>query len=116
MFYLYKYYNKLGGVFMEVGKRIIELREKKNFTTNYLANKAGISQSYLRAIELGKKNPTVEMLTYICDALEISLCNFFTDGVKNVSPFLLSTIDLLTEKEQILLSELISEMKKDDRL
>lgn len=55
---------------MEVGKRIIELREKKNFTTNYLANKAGISQSYLRAIELGKKNPTVEMLTYICDALK----------------------------------------------
>lgn len=101
---------------MEVGKRIIELREKKNFTTNYLANKAGISQSYLRAIELGKKNPTVEMLTYICDALEISLSNFFTDGIKNVSPFLLSAIDILTEKEQIILSELISEMKKDDRL
>ena len=51
---------------MEVGKRIVELRERKNISTNKLANLAGISQSYLRDIEMGKKNPTVEMLSYIC--------------------------------------------------
>ena len=51
---------------MNVGGRITELRKKKGITTNRLAYLAGISQSYLRDIELGKKNPTVEVLSYIC--------------------------------------------------
>ena len=62
---------------MNVGKRIIELRKTRGYTTNKLATRAGISQSYLRDIELGNKNPTVEMITLICDALDISLCAFF---------------------------------------
>ena len=62
---------------MEVGKRITELRLKKDITTNKLANLAGISQSYLRDIELGKTNPTVEKLEYICEVLGISLSAFF---------------------------------------
>lgn len=96
---------------MDIGQRIKELKEKKNMTTNALANKAGVSQSYLRDVELGKKNPTVEMLSYICDALGISLYNFFTDDIQSISPFLLSAINLLTEKEQIKLSEFIFELK-----
>lgn len=39
------------------GARIKELREKAGYTVNKLANLAGISQSYLRDIELGNKNP-----------------------------------------------------------
>lgn len=96
---------------MDIGQRIKELKEKKHMTTNALANKAGVSQSYLRDVELGKKNPTVEMLSYICDALGISLYNFFTDDIQNISPFLLSAINLLTETEQIKLSEFIFELK-----
>ena len=62
---------------MNIGKRIYELREQRQLTTNKLANLAGVSQSYLREIELEKKNPTVEVLSYICDALHISLREFF---------------------------------------
>lgn len=64
---------------MDVGKRIVDLRLKKGISTNKLANLAGISQSYLRDIELGKKQPTVEYLGYICDALKISLKDFFDE-------------------------------------
>ena len=46
----------------DVGARIKELRIKSGLTVNGLANKAGISQSYLRDIELGNKQPTVEYL------------------------------------------------------
>lgn len=99
---------------MDVGKRITELKKQKNMSTNYLANKAGVSQSYLRDVELGKKNPTIEMLSYICDALGITLYNFFADDIRNISPFILSAINLLTEQEQIKLSEFIFELKKDD--
>ena len=64
---------------MDVGKRIAYFRTAKHYTVNKLATLAGISQSYLRDIKLGKKNPTVEVLSYICEALEISLRDFFDE-------------------------------------
>lgn len=100
---------------MEVGKRIVELRERKNISTNKLANLAGISQSYLRDIEMGKKNPTVEMLSYICFALDISLQDFFTEQKSQINPYLLSAIGLLNDEEQIKLSEFICTLKKDNK-
>lgn len=62
-----------------VGKRITELREKLGYSTNKLANKAGISQSYLRDVEQNNKNPTIEFLYLICQPLGISLKDFFKD-------------------------------------
>ncbi len=65
---------------MNVGNRITFFRSMKHYSVNKLAMMSGISQSYLRDVELGKKNPTVEILSYICDALEISLSDFFDEG------------------------------------
>ncbi|MBO5341718.1 MAG: helix-turn-helix transcriptional regulator [Lachnospiraceae bacterium] len=65
---------------MEIGSHIKQLREQKNYSINKLANMAGVSQSYLRDVELGNKNPTVAFLSLICDALNISLQDFFCDN------------------------------------
>ncbi len=99
---------------MDIGKRIVELRERKNMSTNKLANLAGISQSYLRDLEMNKKNPTVEMLSYICFALDISIQDFFAEQRNKVNPYLLSAIQLLDDEEQIKLSEFICAVKKTD--
>ena len=64
---------------MDVHTRITQLREERGYTVNKLANLAGISQSSLREIELGMKTPRVDTLSYICDALHISLRDFFDD-------------------------------------
>ena len=56
---------------MNVGKRITFFRTAKNYSVNKLETLSGISQSYLRDIELGNKNPTIEILSYICEALNI---------------------------------------------
>ena len=53
--------------------------------TNKLANLAGISQSYVRDIELGNKNPTIEVLFQLCQALGISLKDFFDDESLNLT-------------------------------
>ena len=66
---------------MDIHKRIIFLREQKGITVNKLANLAGLSQSHVREIELGIKKPSVETLSYICDALNISLKDFFDDDL-----------------------------------
>lgn len=62
---------------MDVGSRIKYFRNKRNISVNKLANLSGVSQSYLRDIELGNKQPTVEYLEYICFGLGISLKEFF---------------------------------------
>lgn len=62
---------------MNVGKRITALREARGITTNRLANLCGLSQSFIRSVELGEKGITVESLNLICDTPEISLKDFF---------------------------------------
>ncbi len=66
---------------MDVHTRIKTLREERGYTVNKLANLAGISQGFMRDIELGNKKPGIDTLTYICDALHISLRDFFDDEV-----------------------------------
>lgn len=63
----------------KIGERIVYLREKKGYTCNALASKAEISQSFLREIEMGMKNPTVLTVLSLCEALGISLVEFFDD-------------------------------------
>ena len=64
---------------MDVAKRITQLRTDKNITVNKLANLAGLSQGFVRQVELGKQNPTIESLNLICEALDISLSDFFRE-------------------------------------
>lgn len=87
---------------MEIGARITELREKRHYTTNRLANLCGLSQSFLRSVELGEKGISVENLTQICDRLEISLRDFFDDpgAAKAEEALLLSQIRQLTPAQQ----------------
>ena len=64
---------------MEVGKRITFFRTSRGYSVNRLANLSGVSQSYLREVELGNKNPTVEFLSVLCDTLGITVKEFFDD-------------------------------------
>ena len=95
---------------MKVGERIAALREQKNLSVNKLANMAGISQSFLRDIERGKKNPTVETLSYFCEALNITLTEFFSDN-NEVNPFLIAAVKKLDNVQQIKLAEFIISIK-----
>ncbi len=69
---------------MNVANRITYLRTAKKYSVNKLANLCGISQSYLRDVELGKKNPTVEILSIICNTLGLSLQEFFTEDESDI--------------------------------
>lgn len=97
---------------MNVGERLKSLREERGYTTNKLANLSGISQSHLREIELGNKNPTIETLSYFCDALGVSLSEFFSKENADISPSLLSSIKRLSPRQQLLLADLINSMIK----
>lgn len=53
-------------------KIIRSLRQKRNMTLQELAKKADISVSYLSEIELGKKQPSLETINKLSQALNIS--------------------------------------------
>ena len=99
---------------MDIGARISVLRTQKNYTVNKLANMSGISQSYLRDVELGKKNPTVEILSFVCDALDISLSDFFDDGTlkKITTDPLLNTIYQLNSEQRETLNAFLNALLK----
>ena len=92
----------------DVGARIKELRTDRGLTVNGLANKAGISQSFLRDIELGNKQPTVEYLEYICEALRVSLVDFF--DVKDDSDRIFKLLSRMSPKQKNKLLEFLDEI------
>lgn len=94
---------------MDVGARIIRLREHKDWTTNRLANQCGLSQSFLRSVELGEKGISVENLSLICEALQVSLGEFFTDGEKASDPLdpLAEELQQLTPRQRQTLADFL---------
>lgn len=63
---------------MDIGKRIKELRIKRGYSQNRFADFACISQAHLRRVEMGLADITVGHLQLVCDALGISLQEFFS--------------------------------------
>lgn len=82
----------------------------RGITTNKLANLAGISQSAVREIELGTSSPNVETLSYFCDALGVSLSEFFNEDDNELNEILVSSLKKLTEQQQLKLADFINEM------
>ena len=68
---------------MNVAKRLISLRERCGYTQNGLAERAGVSQTHLRRVELGQADITVGHLQLLCDAMSISLKEFFEEESDN---------------------------------
>lgn len=64
---------------MDVSKRIIQLRERCGMTQNGLAERAGVSQTHLRRVELGQADITIGHLQLLCDAMNITLKDFFCE-------------------------------------
>lgn len=92
---------------MDVGARIRYFREKEGITVNKLANKSGVSQSYLRDVELGNKQPTIEYLEYICYGLNISLVDFFNID-EELSDFEYAVRTLTSEQKKLLVEFILS--------
>lgn len=79
-----------------LGEKIRSLRKAKKLTLDELADQVGVSQPFLSGVERGDKNPRLETLESIAEAL-------------NVSPALLQHPDIdISRLEEI--SEIIKEL------
>lgn len=61
-----------------IGKRIKELRIiKKDMSQEELARLIGCDRTYISRVESGKQNITIDKLNQICNALDVTLYEFF---------------------------------------
>ncbi len=86
---------------MDISKRLIGLRERCGFTQNGLAERAGVSQTHLRRVELGQADITVGHLQLLCDAMSISIQEFFME--ESESDEIAAAFSKLSPKQKTLL-------------
>ena len=65
-----------------ITKRIFDLCNERNITPNKLATISGLPSATIRCIFYGRsKNPGTRTILDICQALNITLYDFFNDSV-----------------------------------
>jgi transcriptional regulator with XRE-family HTH domain len=60
-----------------MGKQIKTLRQARNMSQEELSEKISINSKYLSAIERGKANPTLSVLTRLADSLRVGVPDLF---------------------------------------
>ncbi len=93
---------------MDVGKRLISLRGRCGLTQNGLAERSGVSQTHLRRVELGQADITIGHLQLLCDAMCISLQEFFTE--ESDSDEMVVALSKLSPKQKALLLKFIDSL------
>ncbi len=97
---------------MNVGKRIREIRKKHNMKLEDLAEKTGLSLSYISLIERGLKNPSLKALERIAKAFSLPTSYFFSeDNDETIDAFLRAKTSL-DEDERRMIIQLIKSLEK----
>ena len=92
---------------MDVLARIDELRKEKGWSVNYLALEAGLTQSTLNNLYSRKTEPKISTLRAICEALGISLSDFFKEEASSDDE-LVRKVKALSEENKAALLPLIT--------
>lgn len=63
----------------QVGNKIKELRNIKKLSQEKFAFEVGLDRTYISGLEHGRRNIAITNIKKICDALNISVSDFFKD-------------------------------------
>ncbi|NLI67686.1 MAG: helix-turn-helix transcriptional regulator [Bacilli bacterium] len=98
-----------------LGERLRSLRQARGLTTQQLADKVAVSQSYISRFENNRAVPDIELLGKILHALDSDLASFFSLDEEEATPDLIQlieTIKTLTPEARIKLNEFIQLVQK----
>ncbi len=57
----------------KIGKNLKKIRISNDMSQSDLAKKLGVDRAYISGVENGKRNPTIETLSKIANALEVGI-------------------------------------------
>lgn len=97
------------------GEKLRILRKARGLTTQQLADKVAVSQSYISRFENNRAVPDIELLDKILQALDSDLGTFFSDGAADTTIDLIQlieTVKSLTPEARIKLNEFLKAVHK----
>lgn len=101
-------------------ERLAQLRESKNVSAREMSLAIGQNESYINRIENKKSYPSMQVFFYICEYLQITPQEFFTESSSfvensqsiNENSILVENTDKLTPLQLTLISALVKELVK----
>src|SRR5690625_1470222 len=99
-----------------IARKLKALRKANNYTTQELADKVNVSQSYISRFENGRAVPDVDMLERILHALDSNLPSFFSSEMDELPEDLIQlihTLKTLSPEARRKLNEFISLVQED---
>lgn len=103
---------------MNIGKKIKKYRKLKKLTQKQLANQIEISEMSIRRYERGERQPTIDVLNLIANALDIDTSELLVspeDYSEDIRPFVPASLYKGKEYTDNLFDELLS-IEKQIRL
>lgn len=91
----------------ELGSKIKELRESRNWSQSYLAKRAGITKSAISTYEQGIRTPSADVLCSFAKAFGVS-----ADYLLGIEGKHIANLDGLTEHNEALIRDLIDSLKE----
>lgn len=67
----------------DFGHRVRELRQKKNISQEALAHNADLDRTYITSLENGRRNVSIQTISKVLQALEVSFADFFSSDKFN---------------------------------
>lgn len=87
----------------KLGSRIKEIRTRRGFTQEQLAEKIEISSKYLSSIERGLENPTLNTLIKLCQSLDANFDELFVqlqaEDPAECKSLIISMLDQATDEQ-----------------
>lgn len=80
-----------GNIEQKVSQKIKSIRQAKRLDQKTLAQRAGLTRSYISLLETGRKTAAISTLSRIADALGVALGEFFEDTDNLPTPSLVIT-------------------------
>ncbi len=97
---------------MDVLEKIDKLRKEKGWSVNYLAMEAGLTQSTVNNLYTRRTEPKIPTLRALCDALGITLSDFFKESnQENEDEELIRRIKSLSPENKKALLQLLKNVK-----
>ncbi|ADY56306.1 helix-turn-helix domain protein [Syntrophobotulus glycolicus DSM 8271] len=101
---------------MNYGKRVKYFRDVAGISANALAKNVCLDPTTIYKIEANDAKPSLGSLERICEALGISLADFFSEDNQELEPELrrlLNTAKKLTTEQRDYLQKLLDSLSKD---
>ena len=94
-----------------IAKRLIQLREKYNYSQTFVAKRIGVTPSLISAYEKMERKPSLEKLVALADIYHVSTDYLLGRTYKDDSSKIIN-VEHLTDKQIRILRDLVETMNK----